>query len=168
MPCTMGAWYCGWGDHNLPQDTSCDIFILYCHLIFAFHRKTHLRCITSVLLHYNCKINANIQDVYHRPNFERAPKGRLPLVLLKSKALSQYFPLCFTTAVFLYPIDRVAHLADCIPTKWKSGNIEMSLGIVENLATYIFEGDNKFNKKINSKLLVYKKTKFRYWERRGK
>ena len=29
MPCTMGAWYCGWGDHNLPEDTSCDIFILY-------------------------------------------------------------------------------------------------------------------------------------------
>ena len=82
MPCTMGAWYCGWGDHNLPQDTSCDIFILYCHLIFAFHRKTHLRCISSVLLHYNCKINANIQDVYHRPNLERAPKGRLPLVIL--------------------------------------------------------------------------------------
>jgi len=74
MPCTMGAWYCGWGDHNLPQDTSCDIFILYCHLIFAFHRKTHLRCISSVLLHYNCKINTNIQDVYHRPNLERAQK----------------------------------------------------------------------------------------------
>ena len=26
----------------------------------------------AVLLHYNCKINANIQDVYHRPNLERA------------------------------------------------------------------------------------------------
>merc|ERR1712243_28848 len=34
----------------------------------------------SVLLHYNCKINANIQDVYHRPNLQRARKGRLPLV----------------------------------------------------------------------------------------
>ena len=53
---------------------------LYFHYIFSFHRKTHLRCISSVLLHYNCKINANIQDVYHRPNLERAPKGRLPLV----------------------------------------------------------------------------------------
>jgi len=66
--------------HNLPQDTSCDIFILYFHFIFSFHRKTHLRCISSVLLHYNCNINANIEDVYHRPNLERAPKGRLPLV----------------------------------------------------------------------------------------
>ena len=54
--------------------------VLYFHFIFAFHRKTHLRCISSVLLHYDCKINANIQDVYHRPNLERAPKGRLPLV----------------------------------------------------------------------------------------
>ena len=68
MPCTMGAWYCGWGDHNLPQDTSCDIFILYCHLIFAFHCKTHLRCISSVLLYYNRKYNANILDVCHRLN----------------------------------------------------------------------------------------------------
>ena len=90
MPCTMGAWYCGWGDHNLPQDTSCDIFILYCHLIFAFHRKTHLRCISSVLLHYNCKINANIQDVYHRPNLERAPKGRLPLVYIRNQTQFSY------------------------------------------------------------------------------
>ena len=82
MPCTMGAWYCGWVDHNLPQYTSRDMFILYFHFIFSFHCKTHLRCISSVLLHYNCKINANIQDVYHRPNLERAPKGRLPLVLI--------------------------------------------------------------------------------------
>ena len=72
MPCTMCAWYCGWGDHNLPQDTSCDNFILYFHYIFSFHRKTHLRCISSVLLHYNCKINASIKDVYYRPNLERA------------------------------------------------------------------------------------------------
>ena len=54
---------------------------LYFHYIFSFHRKTHLRCISSVLLHYNCKINANIQDVYHRLNLERALKGRYPLVL---------------------------------------------------------------------------------------
>ena len=33
---------------------------------------------TSILLHYNWKINGNIQDVYHRPNLERAHKGRLP------------------------------------------------------------------------------------------
>ena len=71
--------------HNLPQDTSCDIFILYFHFIFSFHRKTHLRCISSVLLHYNCNINANIEDVYHRPNLERAPKGRLPLVIFYQK-----------------------------------------------------------------------------------
>ena len=81
MPCTMCAWYCGWGDHNLPQDTSCDNFILYFHYIFSFHRKTHLRCISSVLLHYNCKINANIQDVYHRPNLERASNDVTTLVL---------------------------------------------------------------------------------------
>ena len=71
------------GDHHLPQDTSFDIFISYFHFIFSFHRKTHLRCISSVLLHYNCKINANIQDVYHRPNLERAVKGRYPLVFLR-------------------------------------------------------------------------------------
>ena len=82
MPCTMCALYCGWGDHNLPEETSCYISILYFHYIFPFHRKTHLRCISSVLLNYNCKINANIQDVYHRPNLERARKGRLPLVFL--------------------------------------------------------------------------------------
>ena len=93
MPCTMCAWYCGWGDHNLPQDTSCDIFILYFHFIFSFHRKTHLRCISSVLLHYNCKINANIQDVYHRPNLERAPKGRLPLVVIVSNINNQLMRL---------------------------------------------------------------------------
>ena len=63
IPCTMCAWYCGWGDHNLPQETSCYISILYFHYIFSFHRKTHLRCISSVLLHYNRKINANILDV---------------------------------------------------------------------------------------------------------
>ena len=55
---------------------------LYFHYIFSFHRKTHLRCISSVLLHYNCKINANIQDVYHRLNLERALKGRYPLVFV--------------------------------------------------------------------------------------
>ena len=103
MPCTMGAWYCGWGDHNLPQDTSCDIFILYCHLIFAFHRKTHLRCISSVLLHYNCKINANIEDVYHRPNLERVPKGRLPLFLY-----------CFVLNNHLYC--KVINITSCIST----------------------------------------------------
>ena len=36
--------------------------------------KTHLRCISSILIHYNCKFDADIQDVYHRLNFERALK----------------------------------------------------------------------------------------------
>ena len=31
---------------------------------------------------YIGKINANIQDVYHRPNLEQARKGRLPLVCI--------------------------------------------------------------------------------------
>ena len=56
---------------------------LYFHYIFSFHRKTHLRCISSVLLHYNCKINANIQDVYHRPNLEQASNDVTTLVVYK-------------------------------------------------------------------------------------
>ena len=43
-----------------------DIFISYFHIIFSFYRKTHLRCISSVLLYYNRKYNANILDVCHR------------------------------------------------------------------------------------------------------
>ena len=50
-------------------------------LVFILFSKLNIfvRLSVSVLLHYNCKINANIQDVYHRPNLERARKGRLPL-----------------------------------------------------------------------------------------
>ena len=36
--------------------------------------KTHLRCISSILIHYNYKFNADIQDVYHRLNSEHASK----------------------------------------------------------------------------------------------
>ena len=51
------------------------VFLKY---IYAYVNKSILKlnicvCLSvSVLLHYNCMINANIQGVYHRPNLERA------------------------------------------------------------------------------------------------
>ena len=51
------------------------VFLKY---IYAYVNKSILKlniCVrlsVSVLLHYNCKINANIQGVYHRPKLERA------------------------------------------------------------------------------------------------
>ena len=33
-----------------------------------------VRLSVSVLLHYNCKVNANIQGVYHRPKLERSTR----------------------------------------------------------------------------------------------
>ena len=84
-PCSPGNidFFTCW--RQFYRKTSFDIFISYFHFIFSFHRKTHLRCISSILLHYNCKINANIQDVYRRTNLERARKGRLQLVFMLSQ-----------------------------------------------------------------------------------
>jgi len=51
---------------------------LFLKYIYAYVNKSILKlniCVrlsVSVLLHYNCKINANIQGVYHRPKLERA------------------------------------------------------------------------------------------------
>jgi len=59
------------------------ISTITCPIIIHLYNYTNEAFIyISVLLHYNCKINANIQDVYHRPNLERAVKGRYPLVFL--------------------------------------------------------------------------------------
>ena len=54
------------------------IYLKTLHVIFSYNIfidcKTHLRCISSILIHYNCKIDADIQDVYHRLNSEHASK----------------------------------------------------------------------------------------------
>ena len=53
---------------------------LFLKYIYAYVNKSILKlniCVrlsVSVLLHYNCKINANIQGVYHRPKLERSTR----------------------------------------------------------------------------------------------
>ena len=49
------------------------ISTITCPIIIHLYNYTYEAFIyISVLLHYNCKNNANIQDVFHRPNLERA------------------------------------------------------------------------------------------------
>ena len=65
---------------------------LFLKYIYAYVNKSILKlniCVrlsVSVLLNYNCKINAKIQDVFHRPNLS---------------------PYCFIIIIRLMPIYKV-------------------------------------------------------------
>ena len=60
---------------------------LFLKYIYAYVNKSILKlniCVrlsVSVLLHYNCKVNANIQGVYHRPKLERSTRGYIGTAL---------------------------------------------------------------------------------------
>ena len=61
---------------------------LFLKYIYAYVNKSILKlniCVrlsVSVLLHYNCKVNANIQGVYHRPKLERSTRRYIGTALI--------------------------------------------------------------------------------------